>query len=111
MAFGRTAEEVAADGTAADLVAHKVMPGNRPSSMIVGEKLDPRTLGRLVALYEHSVFTQGVVWGINPFDQWGVELGKVMAKKIAPALTGDDDGADLDSSTRALALRYRRHRS
>jgi glucose-6-phosphate isomerase len=111
MAFGRTAEEVAADGTAADLVAHKVMPGNRPSSMIVGEKLDPRTLGRLVALYEHSVFTQGVIWGINPFDQWGVELGKVMAKKIAPALTGDDDGADLDSSTRALALRYRRHRS
>jgi glucose-6-phosphate isomerase len=111
MAFGRTAEEVAADGTPADLVAHKVMPGNRPSSMIVGERLDPRMLGRLVALYEHSVFTQGVIWGINSFDQWGVELGKVMAKKIAPALTGDDDGADLDSSTRALAGRYRRHRS
>jgi glucose-6-phosphate isomerase len=105
MAFGRTA------GTPADLVAHKVMPGNRPSSMIVGERLDPRMLGRLVALYEHSVFTQGVIWGINSFDQWGVELGKVMAKKIAPALTGDDDGADLDSSTRALAGRYRRHRS
>jgi glucose-6-phosphate isomerase len=111
MAFGRTAEEVAADGTPADLVAHKVMPGNRPSSMIVGERLDPRMLGRLVALYEHSVFTQGVIWGINSFDQWGVELGKVMAKKIAPTLTGDDDGADLDSSTRALAGRYRRHRS
>ena len=111
MAFGRTAEEVAADGTPAELVAHKVMPGNRPSSMIVGERLDPRMLGRLVALYEHSVFTQGVIWGINSFDQWGVELGKVMAKKIAPALTGDDDGADLDSSTRALAGRYRRHHS
>jgi glucose-6-phosphate isomerase len=111
MAFGRTAEEVAADGTPAELVAHKVMPGNRPSSMIVGERLGPRMLGRLVALYEHSVFTQGVIWGINPFDQWGVELGKVMAKKIAPSLTGDDDGADLDSSTRALAGRYRRHHS
>ena len=110
LAFGKTAEEVAADGTAEDLVAHKVMPGNRPSSVIFSEKLDPRTLGRLVALYEHSVFTQGVVWGINSFDQWGVELGKVMAKKIAPLLTtgGSDEG--LDSSTQELARRYREHK-
>ena len=110
LAFGKTAQEVAADGTAEDLVAHKVMPGNRPSSVIFSEKLDPRTLGRLVALYEHSVFTQGVVWGINSFDQWGVELGKVMAKKIAPLLTtgGSDEG--LDSSTQELARRYREHK-
>lgn len=110
MAFGRSAKEVAADGTPADLVAHKVMPGNRPSSMIVGEKLDPRTLGRLVALYEHSVFTQSVIWGINPFDQWGVELGKVMAQKIAPLLVDEGARADLDSSTVALAARYREHK-
>ncbi|MCB0920306.1 MAG: glucose-6-phosphate isomerase [Actinobacteria bacterium] len=110
LAFGKTAQEVAADGTAEDLVAHKVMPGNRPSSVIFSEKLDPRTLGRLVGLYEHSVFTQGVVWGINSFDQWGVELGKVMAKKIAPLLTtgGSDEG--LDSSTQELARRYREHK-
>ena len=107
MAFGRTADEVAADGTAPELVPHKVMPGDRPSSTIVGDRLDPRMLGRLVALYEHSVFTQGVVWGINSFDQWGVELGKVMAKKIAPLLTGSGDDGDLDSSTAALAARYR----
>ncbi len=111
MAFGRTAEEVAADGTPADLVAHKVMPGNRPSSMIVADILDPRALGRLVALYEHSVFTQGVVWGINPFDQWGVELGKVMAKKIAPLLSAGGSDEGLDTSTTALAARYRAGRS
>ncbi|MFN8183687.1 MAG: glucose-6-phosphate isomerase [Candidatus Nanopelagicales bacterium] len=109
LAFGRTAEEVAADGTPEALVAHKVMPGDRPSSTIVADRLDPRTLGRLVALYEHSVFTQGVVWGINPFDQWGVELGKVMAKKIAPLLSADGADAGLDSSTQALARRYREH--
>ena len=106
MAFGRTAEEVAAEGVPAELVPHKVMPGDRPSSTLVAEKLDPRTLGSLIALYEHSVFTQGVVWGINPFDQWGVELGKVMAKKITPLLLDDVD-SDLDSSTVALARRYR----
>jgi glucose-6-phosphate isomerase len=109
LAFGKTAEEVAADGTPQSLVAHKVMPGDRPSSTIVADRLDPRTLGRLVALYEHSVFTQGVVWGINPFDQWGVELGKVMAKKIAPLLSGDGADTGLDSSTQALARRYREH--
>jgi glucose-6-phosphate isomerase len=111
LAFGKTAEEVAAEGVPADLVAHKVMPGNRPSSMIVGKRLDPKTLGRLVALYEHSVFTQGVVWGINSFDQWGVELGKAMAKKIVPLLTGEASEEGLDSSTIALARQYREHTS
>jgi glucose-6-phosphate isomerase len=106
MAFGKTAEEVSAEGVTAELVPHKVMPGDRPSSTIVAEVLDPRTLGRLVALYEHSVFTQGVVWGINSFDQWGVELGKVMAKKITPLLL-DEVETNLDSSTVALAKRYR----
>ena len=110
LAFGKTAEEIAAEGVAAELVSAKVMPGDRPSSVIVGTKLSPRNLGRLVALYEHSTFTQGVVWGINSFDQWGVELGKVMAKKIAPLLTGEGSDEGLDSSTRALANRYRNHR-
>jgi glucose-6-phosphate isomerase len=87
------------------------MSGDRPSSTIVAERVDPRTLGRLVALYEHSTFTQGMVWGLNPFDQWGVELGKVMAKKIAPLLTTGESEADLDSSTMALAQRYRAHRA
>jgi glucose-6-phosphate isomerase len=107
MAFGRTAEEVAAEGVPADLVEHKVMPGNRPSSTIVAPRLDPATLGRLIALYEHIVFTQGIVWGLNSFDQWGVELGKVMAKKITPLLLDEVDAGDLDSSTVALARRYR----
>ncbi len=110
LAFGKTAEEVAADGAPAELVAHKVMPGDRPSSMIVADRLDPRTLGRLVALYEHSVFAQGVIWGINPFDQWGVELGKVMAQKIAPLLTTGGSEQGLDSSTTTLARKYREHR-
>ena len=109
LAFGRTAEEVAADGTPAELVPHKVMPGNRPSSTILAPKLTPSVLGQLVALYEHTVFTEGVVWGIDSFDQWGVELGKVMAKQLAPVLI-DADPPDLtgqDSSTAALARRYR----
>jgi glucose-6-phosphate isomerase len=110
LAFGKTADEVAADGTPADLVPHKVMPGDRPSSVIYSARLDPRTLGRLVALYEHSVFTQGVIWGINSFDQWGVELGKVMAKKIAPLLTAGGSDEGLDSSTKELARRYREHK-
>ena len=90
LAFGRTAEEVAADGTPPALVPHKVMPGNHPSSTILAPKLTPSVLGQLVALYEHTVFTEGAVWGIDSFDQWGVELGKVMAKQLAPALTGAD---------------------
>ena len=109
LAFGRTAEEVAADGTPPALVAHKVMPGNHPSSTLVAPELTPSVLGQLVALYEHTVFTEGVVWGIDSFDQWGVELGKVMAKQLAPALSSADapDLADQDSSTAALVRRYR----
>ena len=84
LAFGRTAEEVAADGTAPGVVPHKVMPGNHPSSTILAPMLTPSVLGQLVALYEHTVFTEGAVWGIDSFDQWGVELGKVMAMRAGP---------------------------
>ena len=87
LAFGKTAEEVAAEGTPPELVPHKVMPGNRPSSTILAPKLTPSVLGQLVALYEHTVFVEGTVWGIDSFDQWGVELGKAMAKELAPCLT------------------------
>ena len=108
LAFGRTAEEVAADGTPAEVVAHQVMEGNRPSSVILSEILTPFRLGTLVALYEHSVFTQGVVWGIDSFDQWGVELGKALARQIAPQLEATEDPLlDHDSSTNALIRRYR----
>ncbi|HEY0474305.1 MAG TPA: glucose-6-phosphate isomerase [Kribbella sp.] len=111
LAFGRTTEEVAAEGTAEDVVPHKVMPGNRPSNAIVAPKLTPSVLGQLVAAYEHRVFTQGVVWAINPFDQWGVELGKVMASQLAPKLLSQ--GApeyDSDSSTNALVRLLREGR-
>ncbi len=109
LAFGRTAEEVAADGTPPELVPHKVMPGNRPSSTVLAPSLTPSVLGQLVALYEHAVFTEGVIWGIDSFDQWGVELGKVMAKELAPALTADGppDLSTQDASTAALVARYR----
>ncbi|MDT0275111.1 glucose-6-phosphate isomerase [Blastococcus goldschmidtiae] len=111
LAFGRTAEEVAADGTPPELVPHKVMPGNRPSTVILAPRLTPATLGQLVALYEHVVFTQGVVWQLDSFDQWGVELGKVMARELAPALTGREPAAgDQDGSTAALVEQYRRMR-
>jgi glucose-6-phosphate isomerase len=111
LAFGRTAEEVAADGTPEAVVPHKVMPGNRPSNAIVAPKLTPSVLGQLVAAYEHRVFTQGVVWGINPFDQWGVELGKVMAAQLAPKLLSDDPPAyDSDSSANALVKLLRESR-
>ena len=106
MAFGRTAEEVAADGTPADLVEHKVMPGNRPNSTLFAESLTPFTLGALIALYEHSTFVQGMIWDINPYDQWGVQLGKVVADSIAPMLTGEAEPG-LDSSTNDLIRRYR----
>ena len=109
LAFGRTAEEIEAEGTPAALVPHKVMPGNRPSSTIVAPKVTPSVLGQLVALYEHTVFVEGCIWGIDSFDQWGVELGKVMAKELAPLLTSDSvpDLSAQDSSTAALVTRYR----
>jgi len=90
-------------------VPQKVMPGNRPSNVLLAERLTPSVLGQLVALYEHRTLTQGVVWGINSFDQWGVELGKVMANQLAPVLTATDepDLTGLDSSTAALATRLR----
>ena len=108
LAFGKTAEEVAAEGTPAEVVPHRVMPGNRPSSSILAPKLTPSTLGQLVALYEHTVFVESVVWGIDAFDQWGVELGKVMAQQLTPELTRPEPpSADLDSSTGTLVRRYR----
>jgi glucose-6-phosphate isomerase len=111
LAFGRTAEEVAADGTPASLVPHKVMPGNRPSTVILAPRLTPATLGQLVALYEHIAFTQGVVWQIDSFDQWGVELGKVMARELAPALTSREPVVlEQDASTAALVAEYRQMR-
>jgi len=108
LAFGKTEEEVRAEGTAENVVPHRVMEGNRPTNTILAEQLTPRALGSLVALYEHSVFTQGVVWEIDSFDQWGVELGKVLAARIIPELESDTD-PDLqhDSSTNALIRRYR----
>jgi glucose-6-phosphate isomerase len=112
LAFGKTAEEVAAEGVAPELVPHRAFPGNRPSSTILAERLTPAILGALVALYEHSVFTQGVIWGINPFDQWGVELGKVLAGRIIPELASQDEPALAhDSSTNNLIRRYRASRS
>jgi glucose-6-phosphate isomerase len=111
LAFGRTAEEVAADGTPPAVVPHKVMPGNRPSNAIVAPLLTPSVLGQLVATYEHRVFTQGVLWGINSFDQWGVELGKVMAAQLAPKLLGEQSpDYDSDSSTNALVRLLREGR-
>ncbi len=107
LAFGRTAEEVAADGTPPELVPHKVMPGNRPSSTIIAPSLTPSVLGQLVALYEHTVFTEGVVWGIDSFDQWGVELGKVMAGQLAPVLeSGTAPDLDGQDPSTAELVRY-----
>jgi len=107
LAFGKTAEEVAAEGTPAWLVPHRVFEGNRPSNTMLVESLTPATLGKLVALYEHSVFVQGTVWSINSFDQWGVELGKVLAKRVADELGAADPELTHDSSTNALIRRYR----
>ena len=106
LAFGRTADEVRADGTPEELVPHRVMPGNRPSTFILGARLEPHALGALIALYEHSVFVQGAVWGIDSFDQWGVELGKAMANAILPDLQDADRPLDRDSSTDALIRAY-----
>ena len=111
LAFGKTAEEVRAEGTADALVPHRVFAGNRPSNTLLAEVIDPATLGKLVALYEHSVFTQGVIWNINSFDQWGVELGKVLAQRIVPELESKDvPDLQHDSSTNALIRRYRAQR-
>ena len=108
LAFGKSEEEVRAEGTPEHVVPHRVMEGNRPSNVLLAEILTPRILGALVALYEHSVFTQGTIWDIDSFDQWGVELGKVLAVKIIPELTSAQEPAlDHDSSTNALIRRYR----
>jgi len=108
LAFGKTEEEVRAEGTPPNVVPHRVFEGNRPSNVLLAEILTPRILGALVALYEHSVFTQGTIWDIDSFDQWGVELGKVLAVKIIPELTSAQEPAlDHDSSTNALIRRYR----
>jgi glucose-6-phosphate isomerase len=107
LAFGKTAEEIADEGTPADVVPHKVMPGNRPSSTILARKLTPSTLGQLIAFYEHVTFVEGTIWGIDSFDQWGVELGKVLAKQLGPVLTGEAGLEGLDASTAALVARYR----
>jgi len=112
LAFGKTPQQVRDEGTPEAIVPHRVMEGNRPSNVILAERLDPHTLGSLVALYEHSVFTQGVVWEIDSFDQWGVELGKAMAKRIVPELLADEEPELAhDSSTNSLIRRYRANRA
>jgi glucose-6-phosphate isomerase len=112
LAFGKTKEQVKAEGTPDWLVPHRVFKGNRPSNTILAEKLTPNTLGKLVALYEHSVFTQGTIWNIDSFDQWGVELGKVLAQLIIPELeSGEETELKHDSSTNALIRRYRKHKA
>ncbi|HJS28635.1 MAG TPA: hypothetical protein VJ768_03380, partial [Anaerolineales bacterium] len=111
LAFGRTAEEVERAGVAAELVTARTFDGNRPSSTILANRLTPETLGKLVALYEHSVFTQGVIWGVNSFDQWGVELGKALARTIEGEIEAEDEPElNHDSSTSALIRRYRKAR-
>jgi glucose-6-phosphate isomerase len=108
LAFGKTEEEIRAEGTPEAVIPHRVMEGNRPTNILLAELLTPKLLGSLVALYEHSVFTQGTLWGIDSFDQWGVELGKVLAKRIIPELRSDSEPALAhDSSTNTLIRRYR----
>ncbi len=111
LAFGKPIEQVLAEGTPDWLAPHRVFEGNRPSNTILADRLTPETLGKLIALYEHSVFTQGAIWNINPFDQWGVELGKQLAKKIVPELeSANEPPLQHDSSTNALIRRYRQRR-
>ncbi|WP_405605494.1 glucose-6-phosphate isomerase [Streptomyces sp. NBC_01410] len=107
LAFGKTPEEVRAEGVPEELVAHKTFRGNHPTTTILADELTPSVLGQLIALYEHKVFVQGAIWNIDSFDQWGVELGKVLAKKIEPVLTEGTGGEQLDSSTAALVAKYR----
>jgi glucose-6-phosphate isomerase len=109
LAFGKTSEQVKAEGTPDWLVPHRVFEGNRPSNTVLVERLTPATLGKLIALYEHSVFTQGTIWGIDSFDQWGVELGKVLAQRIIPELESEaEPKLAHDSSTNALISHYRK---
>jgi glucose-6-phosphate isomerase len=111
LAFGKTSEEVAADGVAAFQVPHRTFEGNRPTNTILAERLTPETLGKLIALYEHKVFVQGTIWNINSFDQWGVELGKVLANRIIPELESEQAPTlSHDSSTNTLIERYRKLR-
>ncbi|MFI7233881.1 glucose-6-phosphate isomerase [Streptomyces cyaneofuscatus] len=107
LAFGKTPDEVRAEGVPEELVPHKTFRGNHPTTTILADKLTPSVLGQLIALYEHKVFVQGAIWNIDSFDQWGVELGKVLAKKIEPVLTGEAGTGELDSSTAALVTAYR----
>jgi glucose-6-phosphate isomerase len=108
LAFGKMADEVRAEGTPDWLVPHRTFPGNRPSNVLLADRLTPELLGSLVALYEHNVFTQGVIWAIDSFDQWGVELGKVLAKRIMPELEAESAPTlTHDTSTNALIRRYR----
>ena len=109
LAFGKSPAEVKAEGTPDFLVPHRTFEGNRPSNTILADRLTPAALGRLVALYEHSVFTQGAIWDINPFDQWGVELGKALAQRIIPELESTNaPRLKHDSSTNHLIRRYRK---
>jgi glucose-6-phosphate isomerase len=110
LAFGRSADEVAAEGVAPEQVPHRTFPGNRPSNVLLADQLTPAVLGSLVALYEHKVFVQGAIWNVNSFDQWGVELGKALAKRIAPELAPGDAALAHDGSTNALIRHYRRAR-
>jgi glucose-6-phosphate isomerase len=110
LAFGKTAEEVRAEGVPDRLVPHKTFEGNRPTNTILAEILDPETLGKLIVLYEHKIFVQGTIWGINSFDQWGVELGKVLAQRILPELeSGTEPELKHDSSTNQLIRWFRQH--
>ena len=111
LAFGKTAKEVIADGVPQELVAHKVFEGNKPTNSIMMDYVSPETLGALIAMYEHKIFVQGVIWNINSYDQWGVELGKQLAKKILPELAKDDVELHHDSSTNALIRWYKKHRA
>ena len=111
LAFGRTADELRQAGVPERLVPHKEMPGNRPTTFLLLARLSPFALGSLVALYEHAVFTEGAVWGIDSFDQWGVELGKELAVRLAPVLTGEAPAEPLDDSTAALVARIGRLRT
>ena len=109
LAFGKTPAQVKAEGTPDSLVPHRVFEGNRPSNLLLAERLTPAVLGKLVALYEHSVFTQGVIWNINSFDQWGVELGKALAQRIIPELESPTEPElGHDSSTNNLIRRFRK---